>query len=79
MQEGDQVVLDITDNGCGLAAADLRKPRSFGLRGIRERMTSLGGRLELNPVVPTAPDSPCALLSSLRRPDEQQNPNMSPA
>lgn len=52
MQEGDEVVLEITDNGCGLAPADLRKPRSFGLRGIRERMTSLGGRLDLSPVTP---------------------------
>ena len=52
MQEGDEVVLEITDNGCGLAPADLRKPRSFGLRGIRERLASLGGRLDLNPVTP---------------------------
>jgi signal transduction histidine kinase len=52
MQEGDEVVLEIADNGCGLAAADLQKPRSFGLRGIRERMRSLGGRLDLSPVAP---------------------------
>jgi len=52
MQEGDEVVLEIADNGCGLAAADLQKPRSFGLRGIRERMSSLGGRLDLSPVAP---------------------------
>lgn len=52
MQEGDEVVLEIADDGCGLAAADLQKPRSFGLRGIRERMSSLSGRLELSPVEP---------------------------
>ncbi|MCB1888898.1 MAG: response regulator [Rhodocyclaceae bacterium] len=42
-EEGDDVILDIADNGCGIAADDLNKPRSFGLRGIRERLTSLGG------------------------------------
>ncbi|WP_374265015.1 histidine kinase [Zoogloea sp.] len=52
MQEGDEVVLEIADNGCGLAATDLQKPRSFGLRGIRERLTSLGGHLDLRDVEP---------------------------
>lgn len=52
MQEGDEIVIEIADDGCGLAAADLRKPRSFGLRGIRERLSSLGGRLDLSPVSP---------------------------
>ena len=45
-------MIEIADDGCGLAAADLRKPRSFGLRGIRERLSSLGGRLDLSPVSP---------------------------
>jgi PAS domain S-box-containing protein len=79
MQEGDQVVLDITDNGCGLAATDLRKPRSFGLRGIRERLTSLGGRLELNPVVPHGTRLTLRTPLQPPQPDEQQNPNRSPA
>ena len=48
MQEGDEIVIEIADDGCGLAAAALRKPRSFGLRGIRERLSSLGGRLDLS-------------------------------
>ena len=52
MQEGDEVVLEIADNGCGLAMSDLQKPRSFGLRGIRERLSSLGGRLDLSPASP---------------------------
>ena len=79
MQEGDQVVLDITDNGCGLAATDLRKPRSFGLRGIRERLTSLGGRLELSPVVPHGTRLTLRTPLQPPQPDEQQNPNRSPA
>jgi len=79
MQEGDQVVLDITDNGCGLAATDLRKPRSFGLRGIRERLSSLGGRLELNPVVPHGTRLTLRTPLQPPQPDEHQNPNRSPA
>ena len=79
VQEGDQVVLDITDNGCGLAATDLRKPRSFGLRGIRERLTSLGGRLELNPVVPHGTRLTLRTPLQPPQPDEQQNPNRSHA
>ena len=79
VQEGDQVVLDITDNGCGLAATDLRKPRSFGLRGIRERLTSLGGRLELKPVVPHGTRLTLRTPLQPPQPDEQQNPNRSHA
>lgn len=77
MQEGDEVVLEIADDGCGLAATDLQKPRSFGLRGIRERMSSLGGRLELNPV---APHGTCLVLRVPLLPyqsDEAQNINRS--
>jgi signal transduction histidine kinase len=77
MQEGDEVVLEIADDGCGLAATDLQKPRSFGLRGIRERMSSLGGRLELNPV---APHGTCLVLRAPLLPyqsDEPQNINRS--
>jgi PAS domain S-box-containing protein len=52
MQDGEEALLEITDDGCGIAAADLLKPRSFGLRGIRERLASLGGQLEIGPARP---------------------------
>ena len=45
-EEGDDVILEIADNGRGFAAEDLAKPHSFGLRGIRERLASLGGEFE---------------------------------
>ncbi len=48
VSEGDEAVLEISDDGCGLRADDLKKPKSFGLRGIRERMQSLGGALEIH-------------------------------
>lgn len=37
------IALEIRDNGRGIAEADMQKPKSFGLRGIRERVASLGG------------------------------------
>jgi PAS domain S-box-containing protein len=45
-QEDDDIVLEIADDGRGLAPADLSKPKSFGLRGIRERVAHLNGRFE---------------------------------
>ena len=45
--DGDTLTLEIVDNGRGVAAADMSKPKSFGLRGIRERMRGLGGTLEI--------------------------------
>ncbi|MCE2998349.1 MAG: response regulator [Betaproteobacteria bacterium] len=43
----DVVVLKISDNGRGIAAADFAKPGSFGLRGMTERAEQLGGTLEV--------------------------------
>lgn len=46
-QEAGDLVLEIADNGRGISNEDLHKPKSFGLRGIRERMRGLGGSLDL--------------------------------
>lgn len=46
-REGENLMLEIADNGRGISADDMNKPKSFGLRGIRERMRGLGGTLEL--------------------------------
>jgi len=42
---GDGIELTVRDNGCGITATDRAKPRSFGLRGIRERVEYFGGRV----------------------------------
>ena len=47
VSEGDEALLEIIDDGRGLAPEDLRKPKSFGLRGIRERINNLGGSFEI--------------------------------
>ena len=43
----DVLSLEISDNGRGLAEADLAKARSFGIRGLHERASTVGGWVEL--------------------------------
>lgn len=52
MQEGDEIVLEVSDDGRGIDVADLNKPKSFGLRSIRERLHSLGGTMAIQPREP---------------------------
>lgn len=53
MQEGDEVLLQVTDDGVGIRSADFfGKPRSFGLRGMRERVASLGGSVDIRALSP---------------------------
>ncbi len=42
-RDGEWVRLSVRDNGRGIAAADQEKRGTFGLLGIRERVTLLGG------------------------------------
>ncbi len=46
-ETNDQVVLQVSDNGTGIAAADLRKGGTFGLLGMRERLSALGGKCDI--------------------------------
>ncbi len=41
--------LEIADDGCGVAEADLTKPGSYGLRGLAERARAVGGWIEVSP------------------------------
>ena len=40
--------LEVSDNGRGLAANDLDKTRSFGIRGLHERASTVGGWVDLS-------------------------------
>jgi signal transduction histidine kinase len=40
--------LEVSDNGRGLAAPDLAKARSFGIRGLHERAATVGGWVDLS-------------------------------
>jgi signal transduction histidine kinase len=41
------IYLEVEDDGRGFAPEDLAKARSLGLKGMRERITYLGGSLEI--------------------------------
>lgn len=45
--DGDHLVLEIVDDGRGIAPDDLFKPQSFGIRGMEERAAALGGTLQV--------------------------------
>jgi len=44
----NSVDLTVSDNGCGLREPDRLKPRSFGLRGIQERVARFGGEVSIS-------------------------------
>jgi signal transduction histidine kinase len=44
---GGELLLEVADNGRGLAWADERKQGSYGIRGMKERARELGGRLDI--------------------------------
>jgi len=44
---GDALRLEVEDDGRGIGAADLAQPRSLGLKGMRERVAWVGGRLDI--------------------------------
>lgn len=42
-----RVLLEVRDDGHGVQIADLQKPGAFGLLGIRERVSALGGECDI--------------------------------
>ena len=40
--------LEVSDDGCGLGQTDLAKTRSFGIRGLHERASTVGGWVDLS-------------------------------
>jgi signal transduction histidine kinase len=45
---GGVLSLEISDNGVGLSGEDLAKARSFGIRGLHERASTVGGWVDLS-------------------------------
>ncbi|HEY1182136.1 MAG TPA: ATP-binding protein [Rhodocyclaceae bacterium] len=48
-RENGSIALEIRDNGRGISDADMAKRKSFGLRGIRERVHALAGSFDIRP------------------------------
>ncbi len=46
-QDGAMVTLEVTDNGKGIISKRMTRPHSFGLRGMQERASLLGGRFHI--------------------------------
>jgi signal transduction histidine kinase len=44
----DEVVLSIRDNGCGLPEGKKILPTSYGMRGMRERVGQMAGKIEFD-------------------------------
>lgn len=57
----DHLTIEVADDGRGAAPEELRKDRSFGLLGLRERAQSVGGWLD----VVTAPGQGMTLILSI--------------
>ncbi|UFS71696.1 PAS domain S-box protein [Geomonas sp. RF6] len=47
-QQGDTMVLEISDNGCGAGSEQLSSPRAYGVLGMQERARICGGTVEIN-------------------------------
>lgn len=71
MQEDDEIVLQLRDDGIGIRSGDFAKPRSFGLRGMRERIASLGGSIQIHTQEPRGTE---LLLRAPMQPPATQSP-----
>jgi len=74
-EHGDELFLEVTDDGRGLPEADLAAPpgekqssRGSGLRGMSERLSAVGGRLSLGPASAHRGFQLTATVSSARVP-----------
>jgi len=48
VEEGGELLLSVTDNGTGITAAEREAPTAFGILGMRERASQLGGELTID-------------------------------
>ena len=47
-KRGGNLILEVTDNGDGISLSQIDNPKSLGLLGMRERVTLLGGKMEIH-------------------------------
>jgi signal transduction histidine kinase len=46
-EEGDEIVLDVKDEGCGIVEDKLSRRRHFGILGMIERANMSGGKFKI--------------------------------
>ena len=46
-RQNGALILRVTDDGSGVAPADLARPGHYGITGMRERVEALGGTLRI--------------------------------
>jgi signal transduction histidine kinase len=63
-KSGDRLMMIVADNGVGIFPGCRRKANSFGLVGIKERVSTLGGELSIE----TAPESGTSLMITVPLP-----------
>ena len=47
-EKDGRLLLEVADNGKGITKAAVTNPKSFGLIGIKERVHSLGGEVDIS-------------------------------
>jgi PAS domain S-box-containing protein len=47
-QDDEEVILSVSDNGHGLPEGHIIAPTSYGIRGMRERVVQLGGKIKFD-------------------------------
>jgi signal transduction histidine kinase len=47
VQKGDELRLEVSDNGIGITPGQIIDPKSFGIVGIRERVNLWGGSVSI--------------------------------
>lgn len=67
-QRGEEILLELRDDGRGISPAEIHDPRSLGLIGIRERAALLGGSVQIEGVPGRG------TIVSVRLPRERHSP-----
>jgi signal transduction histidine kinase len=65
------LTLEVTDNGCGMGPDALRKAKSFGLLGLKERAAKVGGWLDVS----SSPGGTALILSIPLSPEAMPGDN----
>ncbi|TAL56509.1 ATP-binding protein [Pandoraea sp.] len=47
VHDAHQVTLEVTDNGVGISPEQIRKPKTHGLLGMRQRVSARGGKIDI--------------------------------